>query len=148
MQVLIRVCQARIPTRLVRSSLLLFFVSLVSLASMAQWFINAASAQDMPLLRIATDNAVSSSLDPIGTVSVPHGARYIGGSRWLLFDTADCEVHVFVDADAAKNVVRLYWIQFEAYLPSKPDARYGYSGQTTELGGRSFFVRTRYGRGD
>jgi len=37
---------------------------------------------------------------------------------------------VFVDADAAKKVRRLYWIQFESYLPSN-DHRYNYAEGNT-----------------
>ncbi len=149
MQIQIGVYRVRtLPEHLISKALLRCLAFLVLPAVLALCSMNSATAQDMSLLRMATDNVVSSSLDPAGIISLPNGTRHIGASRWPLFDSADCEVHVFVQADAAKNVERLYWIQFEAYLPSKPDARYGYSGQTTELGGRSFFVRTRYGRGD
>ena len=38
-----------------------------------------------------------------------------------------CEVSVsFVEADARKNVQRLYWVQFEGYLPTKPDLHHQY----------------------
>src|SRR5205085_3757302 len=55
------------------------------------------------------------------TVRVPRSAAYAGGDHFVLQGVADCEIHVFVEADAGHRVRRLYWIQFEAYLPSEPE---------------------------
>jgi len=56
---------------------------------------------------------------------------------------ADCELHVFLDADAQHNVRNLYWIQFEGYLPSQPDAHHTYdSPHHLQLGGLDFYVDT------
>lgn len=47
------------------------------------------------------------------------------------------------DADAEKNVQRLYWVQFEGYLPSKPDLKHQYnSPRHTTIGGLDFYVDT------
>jgi len=61
------------------------------------------------------------------TVRVPATALYAGGERFTLYDVADCEVHVFVEADARRRVRRLFWVQFEGYLPSLPERRYNYA---------------------
>ena len=58
-------------------------------------------------------------------ITVPNSVQYVSAARWDLNDIADAELHVFVDADAQKRVQRLYWIQFEAYLPSNTH-RYNY----------------------
>jgi hypothetical protein len=69
--------------------------------------------------------------------------HYVGADRWALYNIADCELHAFVDADAQKNVQRLYWVQFEQYLPSKPDLHHTYdSPRHTQIGGLDFFVDT------
>jgi hypothetical protein len=48
-----------------------------------------------------------------------------------------------VEADAQKNVRRLYWIQFEAYLPTRPELKHTYdSPRHASLGGLDFFVDT------
>jgi hypothetical protein len=47
---------------------------------------------------------------------LPQSLHY-AADRWVLYDIADCELHDFVDADAQKNVQRLYWVQFEGYIP-------------------------------
>lgn len=88
-------------------------------------------------------NAVISARDPNVRVRFPQSAQYLGADRWNLYDIADCELHVFVDSDAQKTVQRLYWVQFEGYLPSKPDLAHQYdSPRHTAIGGLDFYVDT------
>jgi hypothetical protein len=87
--------------------------------------------------------AVLSARDPNVRVRFPQSAQYVGADRWNLYDIADCELHAFVDSDAQKNVQRLYWVQFEGYLPSKPDLAHQYdSPRRTSIGGLDFYVDT------
>ena len=65
-------------------------------------------------------------------VRVPKKAAYAGGERFNLYGVADAEIHVFVEADAAKKMQRLYWVQFESYLPSN-DHRYDYAEGNTRF---------------
>jgi hypothetical protein len=74
-------------------------------------------------------NVVTHPVDRL-TVRVPATATYAGHERFNLYGIADAEVHVFVDADAAKKVQRLYWVQFESYLPSNKH-RYNYAEGNT-----------------
>ena len=56
---------------------------------------------------------------------------------------ADCELHAFVDVDPQKNVQRLYWVQFEKYLPTRPELKHTYdSPRRANLGGMDFYVDT------
>jgi hypothetical protein len=88
-------------------------------------------------------NAIYSARDTNARIQFPPSAQYVGADRWNLYDIADCELHVFVDSDAQKNVQRLYWVQFEAYLPSKPDLAHQYdSPRHTSIGGMDFYVDT------
>ncbi|HXZ80819.1 MAG TPA: hypothetical protein VEG30_12880 [Terriglobales bacterium] len=60
-----------------------------------------------------------------------------------MYHIADCELHVWVEADKQKNVQRLYWVQFEGYLPTKPDLHHTYdSPWHTTIGGLDFYVDT------
>ncbi|HEY7005225.1 MAG TPA: hypothetical protein VH392_01960 [Sphingomicrobium sp.] len=61
------------------------------------------------------------------TVRVPKSATYIGSDRFDLYGVADAEVHVFAEAGPKKHLKKLYWIQFESYLPSKPDLTHDYT---------------------
>jgi hypothetical protein len=88
-------------------------------------------------------NAVLSAHDPSVRVQFPDSVQYVGADRWNLYDIADCELHAFVDADAKKNIQRLYWVQFEGYLPSKPGLAHQYdSPRHTTIGGLDFYVDT------
>ncbi len=87
---------------------------------------------------------------PEARIAVPDSAVYAGGRRWALYDAVDAEMHLFVEAGEDRVVDRLYWIQFEAYLPSLPEAGYDFHLSDLEqraLGDANFFVRARFGEG-
>lgn len=87
--------------------------------------------------------AISSTHDPHVQIHLPEATQYVGADRFVLYGIADCELHAFVEADPQKNIQRLYWIQFENYLPSKPDLVHTYdSPRHTTIGGLDFFVDT------
>jgi len=93
--------------------------------------------------RTVTKSVVSSTHDPQVQIHLPASAQYVGADRWVLYSIADCELHAFVESDAQKNVQRLYWIQFEGYLASKPELAHNYdSPRHTTIGGLDFFVDT------
>jgi hypothetical protein len=88
-------------------------------------------------------NVIVSAHDPSVRIQFPDSVQYVGADRWNLYDIADCELHVFVDSDSQKNVQRLYWVQFEGYLPSKPDLAHQYdSPRHAAIGGLDFYVDT------
>jgi hypothetical protein len=49
--------------------------------------------------RRVTGNRLISNSDPAITIEVPASARYLGAERWDLYGVADCELHLFVEAD-------------------------------------------------
>ena len=77
------------------------------------------------------------------TVRLPASATYVGSERFELYGVADAEVHLFVEPDAAKRMRRLWWVQFESYLPSKPELSYNYAdgNRPIELGGTRTWLR-------
>jgi hypothetical protein len=89
--------------------------------------------------RRVENNVIVSDRDPTVRIELPKSVRYVGADRWDLYDIADCELHAFVEADAQKNVQRLYWVQFEGYLPTKPDVHHQYdSPRHATIGGLDF----------
>ena len=44
--------------------------------------------------------------------------KYVGSQSFILYDVARAEQHFFIDADKENRIRRLYWIQFEGYLPN------------------------------
>lgn len=92
---------------------------------------------------------ITSARDPRVRIRLPKSARYLGADRWVLYDIADCELHLFVDADSKMNVQRLYWVQFEGYLPTRPELKHTYdSPRHTNLGSMDFYVDTWVRRQD
>ena len=104
-----------------------------------------ASAAQSPAT-IVGRHSVTDPLDRL-YITVPESAQYVGGHRFTLYDTADCELHVFVDADAQKRVRRLYWVQFERMLPTLSDKTYNYAdNKRTDLWGGTTWVASGFGR--
>jgi hypothetical protein len=93
--------------------------------------------------RKVAGNVIFSERDPKVQIRLPGSVQYLGADRWVLYKIADCELHAFVDTDARKNIERLYWIQFEGYLPTKPDLAHKYdSPRHATIGGLDFYVDT------
>jgi len=118
-------------------------ITAVLLAALVTGSAHAASPE-----RSVSANTVTSKRDPQLRISVPKAARYVGGDRWNLYDVADCEIHVFVEANKKREVTRIYWIQFEAYLPAFPNYHYDYPSPPNtpmRFWNRDFQVRARFG---
>jgi hypothetical protein len=116
---------------------LLKFIALITLAC------GSLAAQNGTPERKVEGNVITSARDPRVRIDLPTSVRYVGVDRWVLYDMADCELHAFVEADAQKNVQRLYWVQFEAYIPGRPELHHTYdSPRHTTIGGMDFYVDT------
>jgi len=83
-------------------------------------FCGCLTAQIGNLERKVEGNAIISESDPKVRIELPKSVQYVGADRWVLYGIADYELHAFVEADERKNVQRLYWVQFEGYIPTKP----------------------------
>jgi hypothetical protein len=117
---------------------------LKTIATLLCCFSLAAQTPQVPAPdRTVKGTTVTSTHDPAVRIQFPPTAQYVGAARWPLYDLADCELHVFVDADPQRNVTHLYWVQFEGYLPTKPDMHHTYdSPRHLQLGGLDFYVDT------
>ena len=93
--------------------------------------------------RTVSGSNISSARDPALRISLPDAARYAGADRWVLYGMADCELHLFVEADAGKRIRHRYWVQFEQYLPTRPELHHTYdSPRHVTIGGLDFYVDT------
>jgi hypothetical protein len=91
--------------------------------------------------RVVSGYTLRSDRDPAVVLELKGPVQYVGADRWVLYGVADAEVHVFVEADSAKRVTRLYWIQFAGYLPSVNSQYNGYTSPTrAQLGDLEFIV--------
>jgi hypothetical protein len=110
----------------------------------------AAAENDEPRKpeRTVSGNVLTSERDPGIRLEFRRPVEYLGADRWVLYDVADCEVHVFVEADEQKRVQRLYWVQFEGYIPGVTHS-YGYDSPTrVTIGGLEFFADGGFRRSD
>jgi hypothetical protein len=122
------------------------FLLCVATVAMAQSNDATASPADYPKPeRQVVGHTISSTHDPAVRITFASPFKYVGAVRWPLYNVADAELHIFVDAGPDKRVRRFYWVQFEGYLPSKPEAKHDYSGSEahTEIAGWSWFVDAR-----
>jgi len=103
----------------------------------------AAAQGPQPIAGRVEANRVIHPGAPALQVRVPAGAVYVGSERFTLYGVADCEIHVFVEAGRSRRIRRFYWVQFESYLPTRPDARYDYgeSDRRMDLWGAAAWVR-------
>lgn len=99
----------------------------VSLLADASSVLGEARAPDLEPERTVTRNGVVSSRNPAIQVSLPAGTVHAGVKRWPLYNVADAELHAFVEADETGLVRRYYSVQFESFLPSRPDDYYRYA---------------------
>ena len=94
------------------------------------------------------DNTLISQRDPAVEIKLPGSAHYVGADRFLLTDPRlgdfdDCELHAFVDSQDGRSIRELYWVQFEAYLPSQPSLHHTYdSPRHLTIAGLDFYVDT------
>jgi len=83
----------------------------------------------MPLRYAPSNGVISVTFGALRDLTVRSPFTYVGGQRFILGGTADAEQHLFVVADSAKVVKRMYWIQVEEMLPSASQP-YDYSADS------------------
>jgi hypothetical protein len=66
--------------------------------------------------------------------------KYVGSQSFVLYDVANAEQHFFVDTDKNGRIKRLYWVQFEGYLPNNTHTYRYKSSNTVEIAGLMFFA--------
>lgn len=93
-----------------------------------------------PVKRTVSGQVLTSKDMPAVKLEFDKGFKYAGAQSFVLYDVANAEQHFFVDADKDGRVKRLYWIQFEGYLP---DNTYTYNYDSPEIvtiSGLNFFA--------
>jgi hypothetical protein len=93
---------------------------------------------DLKNFRTAKGDTLSSPELPKLKLKFKKPFKYVGGHTFILYEVARAEQHFYVDADKDGNVSRLYWVQYEGYLPSNTH-RYDYSrSKQVNIGGLDF----------
>lgn len=90
--------------------------------------------------RTVKDQVLSSTDKPAIRLQFDKSFKYIGSQSFILYGVATAEQHFFVDADENKQINRLYWIQFEGYLPDNKHTYRYQSKKKASLGKFEFFA--------
>ena len=101
--------------KLVLTIAVIFVLSIVSFAQTDQ------------ALRKVKGRVLQSDSLPAVDLEFGKGFKYVGGHKFVLYDVANAEQHFFVDADKDGRIKRMYWVQFEGYLPTNNNT-YKYKG--------------------
>lgn len=100
----------------------------------------AAQTKAAPPQRSVQGQELTSTALPAVRLSFDPAFKYIGTQEFILYDVARAEQHFFVDADKDKRIRRLYWVQFEGYLPENTHTYNYRSTQKVRLGGLEFIA--------
>ena len=82
------------------------------------------TSTEMPAVRLEFDKAF----------------KYAGGHDFILYNVARAEQHFFVDADKQGRIKRLYWVQFEGYLPDNTHTYQYKVNKSVNIGGFDFIA--------
>jgi hypothetical protein len=72
-------------------------------AAAASFLIGSAVAADKSPERTVQGSTITSKTDPALEITLPASAKYVGADRWDLYNVADAEIHVFVEAYLPDN---------------------------------------------
>ncbi|MGH9843021.1 MAG: hypothetical protein ACREEM_30145 [Blastocatellia bacterium] len=93
-----------------------------------------------PPTRTVKGRVLTSTQSPAVRLEFDPAFQYAGGHSFILYNVAHAEQHFFVEADKEKRIKRLYWVQFEGYLPDNSH-KYNYKvTKTVTLGGLEFIA--------
>ncbi|HEX7956435.1 MAG TPA: hypothetical protein VF508_05815 [Pyrinomonadaceae bacterium] len=106
----------------------------------AQPAVPSSAAKAAPVSRKVRGLTLTSDREPRVHIKFGRGFKYVGGQSFVLYDVANAEQHFFVDADAEGRVRRLYWVQFEGYLPTNKHTYNYASKNVVRLGGLDFIA--------
>ncbi|HEX8494626.1 MAG TPA: hypothetical protein VF658_17400 [Pyrinomonadaceae bacterium] len=90
--------------------------------------------------RSVKGQTLTSTTTPAVRLKFDKAFKYAGGHDFILYDVARAEQHFFVDADKQGRVRRMYWIQFEGYLPSNTHTYKYKVNKSVQIGGLDFIA--------
>lgn len=113
-------------------------LSVLSTAALAQS--NASTAQKSKPFRTVKGQIITSTEKPAVRIEFDKGFKYVGGHEFILYDVANAEQHFYVDAEKDGRIKRMYWVQFEGYLPSNTNSYRYKVNKTANIGGLEFIA--------
>lgn len=114
------------------------FVTLVSLATTST--LVRAQPDNAAKPRSVKGQVLTSPVMPAVSMKFDKAFKYAGAQSFVLYNVANAEQHFFVDADKQGRIRRLYWVQFEGYLPNNTHSYRYQATKTVNLGGLDFIA--------
>lgn len=96
-------------------------------------------SQSLPIRKIEGQTLSSSNLPKVN-LKFDKDFKYVGTQSFILYEVANAEQHFFVDAGNDRKIKRLYWIQFEGYLPTNTHTYDYQSTKVVKIGHLDFFA--------
>jgi hypothetical protein len=90
--------------------------------------------------RSVSGQVLTSADTPAVRLKFDKAFKYVGGHDFILYDVARAEQHFFVDADGQGRIRRMYWVQFEGYLPTNTHTYRYQAKKTVNIGGLEFIA--------
>ncbi|MGH9856158.1 MAG: hypothetical protein ACREBD_40515 [Blastocatellia bacterium] len=90
--------------------------------------------------RTVKGQVLASTETPAVNIEFDKSFKYVGGHDFILYEVARAEQHFFVDADKEGRIKRMYWVQFEGYLPSNTNSYRYKVNKTANIGGLEFIA--------
>ncbi len=90
--------------------------------------------------RSVKGQTLTSTAMPAVSLKFDKKFKYAGTHDFILYDVARAEQHFFVDADKQGRVKRMYWVQFEGYLPSNSHTYKYKVNKSVRIGGLDFIA--------
>ena len=91
-----------------------------------------------PVEREVKGQTIVSNQLPAANLTFSDDFRHLGSQVVNLYGTADAEQHIFATPDSSGPVSRLYWVQFEHYLPTNSHTYSYRPDRTVDVGGLQF----------
>jgi hypothetical protein len=114
---------------------------LAALASLAFTSIPVCAQPDNAAKpRTVKGQVLTSPAMPAVSMKFDKAFKYAGTQSFVLYNVANAEQHFFVDADKQGRIRRLYWVQFEGYLPNNTHSYRYQATKTVNLGGLDFIA--------
>ena len=101
---------------------------------------NAAGVQKP---RPVSGQVLTSTTMPAVRIEFDKDFKYVGSQSFVLYDVANAEQHFFAELDKEGRVKRLYWIQFEGYLPNNSHSYNYKANKVVNIGGLAFIADAR-----
>lgn len=123
--------------------LLLLIIAAISVAGtlkLASSEVTAESNVPQQQTRSVNGQILSSTAMPAIRLKFGRDFKYVGSQDFILYDVARAEQQFFVDADKQGRIARMYWVQFEGYLPSNTNTYRYKMNKTINIGGLDFIA--------